>query len=414
MEFHQTRLDNGLTIVAETNPHVHSVAVGFYVRTGSRDESAEVSGTSHFLEHMAFKGNDRYTADDVNRIFDEIGARYNASTSEEVTTYYGAVLPEYLPRAFEMLSTLIRPSLREEDFDVEKQVILEEIGMYEDQPASVCYDKSMESHFIGHPLGRSILGTKESITALRVEQMREYHANHYAAGNVVLAVAGNVEWKDVLDLAREHCGHWPSGARERTTDEAKPPGVTRVVRRESSSLEYVIQMAPAPPAKSTRRHAAELLTVVVGADTGSRLHWELVDTGLAEAAELGYHEYEGSGAWMTFVAGSPDSTIGNLARIKEVFAEVNESGITTEELERAKNKVSSAVVLRSERPMGRLSSLGGNWLYRGEYRSVEDDLRDYAAVTVDDVRALLNEYPLAQSTTVAVGPLESLKPAAAP
>ncbi len=413
MEFHQTQLDNGLTVVAETNPHVHSVAAGFYVRAGSRDESAEVSGVSHFLEHMAFKGDETHSADDVNRIFDEIGARYNASTSEEVTTYYGAVLPEYLPKALEMLATLIRPSLREEDFEVERQVILEEIGMYDDQPTSVCYDKSMESHFIGHPLGRSILGSRESITALTADRMREYHANHYGAGNIVLAVAGNTDWDEVRDLARRFCGHWPTGRHDRNTEEARPPGVTRVLRRESSTLQYVIQMASAPSARSPHRHAAELLSVVVGSDSGSRLYWELVDSGLAEAAELGFHEYEGSGAWMTYVGSEPDATIDNLARVKAVYDAVNADGVTAEELERAKNKVSSAIVLRGERPMGRLSSLGANWIYREDYRSVEDDLRDCAAVDVSAVRELLDAYPLGQTTTVAVGPLASLVPGTA-
>ena len=134
MEFHETTLENGLTVIAELNPAAQSVATGVFVRTGSRDETEDVSGVSHFLEHMAFKGNDVYTADDVNRIFDELGANYNASTSEEVTQFYAAILPEYLPNAVEMLSTLLYPSLRQDDFEMEKNVILEEIGMYGDQP----------------------------------------------------------------------------------------------------------------------------------------------------------------------------------------------------------------------------------------------------------------------------------------
>ena len=181
MNFHETALDNGLNVVAELNPHVHSVAVGFFVRAGSRDETAEVSGVSHFLEHMAFKGNERYTADDVNRIFDEIGAKYNAQTSEEVTLFYAAILPEYFPQTFELLTAILSPSLRQEDFDMEKKVILEEIGMYEDQPSFTAYEKSMQLHFKGHPLGQSILGTAESIQALTAEQMRQYHRDNYKA-----------------------------------------------------------------------------------------------------------------------------------------------------------------------------------------------------------------------------------------
>src|SRR5262245_35308701 len=157
VKFHHQKLKNGLTIIGETNAAARSAAVGFFVRTGSRDETAEVSGVSHFLEHMAFKGNERFTADDVNRIFDEVGAKYNASTSEEVTLYYAAILPEYLESTFEILSGLLYPSLRQEDFDMEKNVILEEIGMYEDQPTFTAYEELMRSHFAGHPLGQSIL-----------------------------------------------------------------------------------------------------------------------------------------------------------------------------------------------------------------------------------------------------------------
>ena len=142
MEFHETTLENGLTVIAELNPAAQSVATGVFVRTGSRDETEDVSGVSHFLEHMAFQGNDVYTADDVNRIFDELGANYNASTSEEVTQFYAAILPEYLPNAVEMLSTLLYPSLRQDDFEMEKNVILEEIGMYDDQPTFTAYEQA--------------------------------------------------------------------------------------------------------------------------------------------------------------------------------------------------------------------------------------------------------------------------------
>jgi predicted Zn-dependent peptidase len=240
MHFHHTELDNGLTVIAELNPAAQSVAAGYFVKTGSRDETPEVSGVSHFLEHMAFKGDERYTAEDVNRIFDEIGARYNASTSEEITTYYAAVLPEYLPKTLEMLSGLIRPSLRVEDFDLEKNVILEEIGMYDDQPSFLAYDKAMAAHFAGHPLGNSILGSVESITALSSEQMRTYHANRYRGGNLILAIAGNATWDDVRRLAEEHAGRWPAGTLQRTLSEGPPHKARSVSRRSFSASSSVM------------------------------------------------------------------------------------------------------------------------------------------------------------------------------
>lgn len=408
MEFREARLDNGLQIVAERSPGVFSAAMGFFVRTGSRDESDEISGVSHFLEHMVFKGTARHTADDVNRVFDEVGAKYNASTSEELTLFYAAVLPEYLPRTFDLLADIIRPSLRTEDFDMEKKVILEEIGMYDDQPTYAAYERLMQTHFAGHPLGHSVLGTNESITALSAEQMRAYHASRYKAGNIVLAIAGNFEWPDVLRLAEQHCSAWPAGTAPRATPEARPLGGRTVVQKPGSMQEHVMQMAPAPAATHPSRFAAELLAVIVGDDTGSRLFWELVDPGFAETAELGYSEYDGSGAWMGYFSCMPDEVESNLERMARIFDDVNKRGVTDAELAQAKNKVASRIVLRSERPMGRLSSLGHNWLYRNEYRSVADDLATLRAIAPADIRRLVELYPLRQLTTSAVGPLESL------
>jgi len=408
LEFHDARLDNGLQIVAELNPNVYSVAAGFFVGTGSRDETAAVSGVSHFLEHMAFKGNKTYSADDVNRIFDEVGARYNASTSEEVTLFYAAVLPEYLPRTFELLAGLMRPSLRQDDFDMEKKVILEEIGMYEDQPSFTAYEQMMQTYFAGHPLGQIILGTPESVGALTCEQMRNYHREHYRAGNITLAVAGNVEWADVLDLAERWCSDWPAGRYKRSRTEAVPAVGTTIVTRPAGVQEHVMQMAAAPPADSRLRYAAELLAVAVGDDSGSRLFWELVDPGHAEVAELAYNEYDGSGGWMTYLSCLPETTEANLERVRTLYDNVNAGGLTEVELKQAKNKVSSRVVLRGERPMGRLSSLGGNWVYRQEYRSIEDDLKTVRSITLSNISELLEAYPLRQLTTAAVGPLTSL------
>jgi predicted Zn-dependent peptidase len=202
MQFHQHILDNGLQIIAETNPRAHSAALGFFVRAGARDETPELSGVSHFLEHMAFKGNETFTADDVNRIFDEVGAKYNASTSEEVTLFYAAILPEYLPRTFELLAALLRPSLREADFSLEQQVILEEIGMYEDAPSFLVYDHAMQTHFEGHPLGRRILGTTDSVGALTASQMRSYYDERYRAGNITLVAAGAIAFEGRAALCR--------------------------------------------------------------------------------------------------------------------------------------------------------------------------------------------------------------------
>src|SRR6516225_7209831 len=174
LTFHHHQLPNAFDIVAETNADSHSVALGLFVKTGARDESADVNGVSHFLEHMMFKGSEKYTWEDVNRIFDEIGARYNAFTSQEMTAYYANVLPEFTERGIEHLAHLLRPAIRVEDFTTEKKVILEEIAMYLDDPGHRLYERLMEAHFGNHPLSMSVLGSNDSITKLEQPQMKEY------------------------------------------------------------------------------------------------------------------------------------------------------------------------------------------------------------------------------------------------
>ena len=404
--FQHIQLPNGLTIIAESNPTAESLALGFFVKTGSRDESPEVSGVSHFLEHMAFKGDEHYTGEDVNRIFDEVGAKYNASTSEEVTCYYAAILPEYLRRTFTLLTTLIRPSLRDDDFDVEKQVIIEEIGMYRDMPPFHLYEQAMSFHFSGHPLGNSILGTAESVGALTSAQMRAYHNVHYQAGNIVLVAAGRVDWDELLGLANEFCIGWPAGQPERTVETPQVETKSQWLLDATLNQQHVMQMASAPSGDSAQRYIAELVSVMVGDDSSGRLYWELVDPGHAESADLSFNDYIGAGAWSTYVCCRPELTLQNLDKVRQIYEEFNKNGPSAEEFERARTKVGSRVVLGSERPMGRLTSLGGNWLSGQGYRSVEDDLETLAKLSLKDVHELLAEFPLLQSTSMGYGPFE--------
>ncbi len=218
MEFRNHRLDNGLEIIAETNADAHSMSVAFIVRTGSRDETDDVAGVSHFLEHMCFKGTPRRSADDVNREFDEIGAHYNAFTSEECTAYYASVLPEYQEASVDILADILRPSLRPDDFDMEKKVILEEIQMYLDQPPFGMDDRIKQLHMGRHPLAKSVLGTSESVSGLTPAKMRDYFASRYSADNVFVVAAGKVDFDALVEQVAKRCGDWkPQGAARHTT-----------------------------------------------------------------------------------------------------------------------------------------------------------------------------------------------------
>ena len=408
MEFRHHRLDNGLEVIAETNGDAHSMSVAFIVRTGSRDEADDVAGVSHFLEHMCFKGTPRRSADDVNREFDEIGAHYNAFTSEECTAYYASVLPEYQEASVDILADILRPSLRPDDFDMEKKVIQEEIQMYLDQPPFGMDDRIKQLHMGRHPLARSVLGTSDSVGALTATQMRDYFLSRYAADNVFVVAAGKVDFEALVEQVAKRCNDWKPQAARRDVPRAASKASFEVVHRPTATQEYVLQLADAPASEDEDRYAAKLLATIVGDDSGSRMYWELVDPGLAETASLGHYEYLGAGMFYTWLACEPDDVEDNLALLRKILVQVEKDGVTEVELSQAKNKVKARVVLGSERPQSRLFNVGGNWLQRREYRTVADDIKSLNDVTVEQIREVLKKYPLTAASTITVGPRETV------
>ncbi|NLF72765.1 MAG: insulinase family protein [Candidatus Anammoximicrobium sp.] len=407
MEFRKQTLENGLEVIAELAPRAYSAALGFFVKTGSRDESDANHGVSHFLEHMAFKGTATRSTADVNRELDEIGSHSNAYTSEEQTVYFAAFLPEYHDQAVELLSDILRPTLRQADFDTEKMVILEEIAKYEDQPPFGAHEKCMAAHFGAHPLGRSVLGTADSVGRLTRDQMLDYFRQRYSPRNIVLAAAGNVDFDRLVTRAERFCGSWEPFDAPRETPRAAAHSGLQVVHKPAAVQQYVIQIANGPALEDDDRHAARLLAAVLGDDSGSRMFWELVDPGFAESASMGACEYQGTGILMTQLSCAPEDTAENLARLRDILAEAETDGVTEAELAQAKSKIRSYLVLQSERPVNRLFSVGGNWIARRRYRTVRETIESYERVTCDDVAAVLRKYPLSVLTTVAVGPLSA-------
>jgi predicted Zn-dependent peptidase len=405
MNFHQETLPNGLTILAETSQRALSTGIGFFVKTGARDETDDVAGVSHFLEHMAFKGNEKYSADDVNRRFDEIGAKYNAYTTEEHTVYHAVVLPEFVGNASDMLADLLRPALRADDFFMEQKVIVEEIGMYADMPPFVTYERAMARHFGDHPLGKNVLGSVQSIEALVPEKMKAYHDRRYSADNVIVAAAGKIDWVRFRDLIEEKCGDWKRGDKSERTPIQYTPGADEVVPVERYEQQCMMMLAPAPNAANPLRTAGDLLATILGDDTGSRLHWALAETGKVESIDFAYHEYYGAGLYMLSAASAPERMAENVDEIRRVLRTAMLDGVTSEELELAKNKVAARLVLSAEKPRNRLGPLAYSWAYRESYRTVASELDELRAVTIGHIRALLEEYPLLPATTVTVGPL---------
>ncbi len=405
LTFQQTQLPNGLDIVAEINPDSHSAAFGLFVKTGSRDESLDINGVSHFLEHMMFKGSAKYGWEDVNRIFDEIGARYNAFTSQEMTAYYANVLPEFTERAIEHLSHLLRPAIRVEDFTTEKKVILEEIAMYLDDPGHRLYERLMEAHFGPHPLSMSVLGTSESIEKMQQPQMAEYFERRYGPGNLVLVATGKLDFKDIVKLAEKYMGSWPRVDAPRHQPEPLYKPQKQLMSDPKLNRQYTMGMTPGPSAQDDRRFAARVLSDVIGDAEGSRFYWALVDNAIAEDAEFGFYPHDGCGSFYIALTTEPDRSEKALdIALKEL--EKAKTDLKEDEVERAKNKIASSIVLSGEVPIGRMRSIGGQWMYNKEYRSLEKDMATLNSVTIDSLRQLMIDYPFDPMTIVSLGPGE--------
>lgn len=393
--FKRATLDNGLTIIAEVDPEGLSAAAGFFVKTGARDESREVMGVSHFLEHMMFKGTDKRTAAELNRDFDLIGARNNAYTSAEMTCFHASVLPEQLLTdggAVDLLGDMLRPALRDDDFNTEKNVILEEIAMYEDNPFWVLYERALEEHYGEHPLSHRILGTPESIGALTAPQMRRYFQDRYSSDNTVVALAGRLDFEAAVERIDRLCGRWGR------TGAARDPG--RIARAERAfeihddkiSRAYGILIWSGPGMADDRRYAASMLAQVLGGPDNSRLHWSLIETGLAEEAEAGFDPRDGVGDFMISLSGEP-GRLDEVWQIAERELDAIADSLTEDDLAKIRSKIATGITVAGERPGGRMQRLGRQWLYLGAYTTLEEELARINAVTVEDVRRIAAEFP---------------------
>ena len=403
LAFHQHQLPNGLTVLAECNDQAHTSAVGFFVKTGARDEDLPVMGVSHFLEHMMFKGTARRSADDVNREFDELGANYNAFTSHENTVYWAQVLPEYTQQAVDLLGDMLRPALRDEDFEMEKNVILEEIGMYEDRPHWRLHDQLMEKYFGDSSLGYRVLGTVDSIKALTVDQMRTYFSGRYGAGNITVAAAGRVDIDQLLADVTKLTDGWQNGDTQREYQEpAISPGQMGM-SDDKLNRHYLAMMCPGPSAQDPRRYAAKVLGDVLGDSEGSRLYWALVDPGVADEADFSFCPQDHVGSFVAFASCDPERAEQVEQTLLETLDQYAQS-IKSDEIERAKNKLATLATLQDENPCGRMRSLGMQWTYLKEYLPLEVELQRLMAVTVDDVKSLVAQMPFQPRTVVRLGP----------
>ncbi len=386
MHYDLTTLPNGLRIITQQMPSVRSVAIGCWVDTGSRDEEPIEAGTSHFLEHLLFKGSERLPARAISEAFDAVGARNNAFTSKEYTCYWARLRSADLPLAVDILGEMLqRPAFRQKEIDSERHVVLEEINMNEDDPTDVAHEEFVTALWGGHPLAPPILGTRQSITEMTRETIHNYWHRRYTPKSTVVAAVGDLDHDSLVSLIAEHMGEWEGPAVGRSS---VPPAVApRVrVRHRDTEQSHIVFGAEGLTRGDDRRFAVTVANHVLGGGMSSRLFREIrEDRGLAYAVHAFRMPFLDTGSSAVYVGTTPSQTFEVLKLIRTELDKVMAEGITEEELERAKGNIKGSLALSLEDTNGRMTQLGRQELTGVEHLSVDETVARIEALTHQDI-----------------------------
>lgn len=404
-------LANGLQVAYEYQPMQNTFALGFLVHTGGRDEAKEVDGVSHFLEHMCFKGSTRRSAEQVNLDFDKIGSEYNAFTSEEVTFYYIAAVRSEQESALDQMSDLLRPALRQADFDMEKNVILEEIAMYLDQLEAQARDRMMLNAYKGAPLATNVIGTRESVKALTRDQMQAYFNQRYVARNITFVVSGNFDLEPMLKGLEARTRDWPQG--EKSVRRKPNPvkivsgrDVTVSKRFQKQAVAIAFPAPPMDPQHEDIEFAGSIVSSILGG-ANSRLYWNLIRKGHALQASADLNSYTDSGMFWVYAICMPEKLTEVEKLLREEIARIQEGGVTEEELFKARNRWKTSFVRAAESPFSRLYYAAMDLATVGAIRSTDDQIAALSKVTVKEAQQYLKDWPLTgDGFTVYAGPAE--------
>jgi predicted Zn-dependent peptidase len=400
-------LASGLSLVTEPMDDARSVCIGFWVGTGARDEEASQAGASHFLEHLLFKGTAERSPSDIAEAVDEVGGDFNAFTTKEYTSFYIRLLAEHLPLGLDILSDIMwKPALRPADLEAERQVILDEILMHADEPADEAAEQSSALLFPDHPLGREVLGSQESVSAMTAERIREFFALHYRPGNMVVAVAGDFAHDVVADGLEARF----SGPRGGTTPEREPPGdkvePVRVTRRATEQA-HVVLASRSVDRFDRRRYALAVLNHVLGGGLSSRLFQEIRERrGLAYSVWSERVAYHDAGSVSVGMGTAPEHVAEVLDIVATELASLGADGITERELAIAKGNLRAETLLACEDSGARMSRIGAGLLLHGEVLTVDQVLARVEALTLDEVHAAASQLVAAPRTLSVVGPFE--------
>jgi predicted Zn-dependent peptidase len=405
----KTVLGSGLRIVTERLPALRSAAVGCWVGTGSRDEPERLAGASHFLEHLLFKGTDRRTAVEIAEAVESVGGDMNAFTAQELTSYYVRVPDSSLPLAIEILSDILwSPGLREDDIESERQVILEEIRMRDDTPDDLVHDLFSSAMFPGHPIGREVIGSPETINAMSRADIAGFHAEHYHPSNVVVAVAGNIDHDEVVELV-DRASVGVEGRRPfRSHHDGSPGPVPVAVLERPTEQAHVVLGMRSLRRDDPDRYALTVLNQVFGGGMSSRLFQDVREQrGLAYSVFSYRAAFEETGALAIYAGTSPERVPellevvdGQLARL------VADGGVSGRELDAAKGHLTGSLSLSLESSNSRMHRLGRSELTLNEIPTIDELVSEIAKVTADDVaRVVERVVAVPGRSVVAVGPV---------
>jgi len=382
-----TVFSNGLRIISEPMTHVRSVSVGAWIRSGSRLEEPAENGISHFIEHMLFKGTLRRSAEEIARSVDSIGGNLDAFTSKELVSFNAKVLDEHLPRAFDILSDLmLNPAFREEDIEKEKGVILEELKMEMDNPEYLVHEIFCSNFWKGHPLGKPILGTRETLGSFTREMVDNYFRRIYVPSNIIITAAGNLKHEGLIELARQY---FESLAWSGPMPPSPPPAThARLVMRDKKSLEqiHVCLGVPIYPLAHEKRFVCYVLNVMLGGGMSSRLFQNIRERqGLAYSVYSELNLYRDSGALLVSAGTSAASAPKVVEAVVKEFRSLKEEPIPAEELRRAKDHLKGSLMLGLESTSSRMANLARQELFFGRFFTLDELSESIEAVTAEEV-----------------------------
>lgn len=385
----KTQLKNGLRVVMEQIPTFRSVSFGIWVKTGSRNEGKLNNGISHFIEHMLFKGTDRYSAQEIAETFDAIGGNVNAFTSKEYTCYYAKVLDEHLPIAMDVLANMFFASqFVPDDLDKEKNVILEEIAMYDDTPDDMVHDHISRAAYGDHPLAYSILGTEERLKAMEADDLRQYMQDHYTIENTVISLAGNID-DSTIELLETHFGHFAVHGSEKSLSAPEFHGDLSFHKKKTEQNHICISF-PGCSISDPRLYGMILLNNAIGGGMSSRLFQEIREKrGLAYSVYSYHSSYADSGLFTLYAGTAPKQTKEVLELTVEVMNELVSKGLTESELHKGKEQIKGSLILSLESTSSRMNRLGKNELMIGRHYTLDEMIERIEAVSMQDIEDLL-------------------------